>query len=377
MPPDQPNAKPDRPDLEAAIDALLSEIDTTRARSEKPRTGEGQAPAEHARAESASVLPPPPPPSPASPHDEPAGASDSPATGAEAHQAIQDAESAAGDLLEAAADQLIESLEAEVGDARDAPVAKPVPGPAPTPSAAVSAPEAATQPPSDEGPPAEGRDGPPDQTQPQATEPAEPASAAPAPVTASPDAFAALDAAFDELMEGSFESASGEAVDTSGVDTRPDPALMLDRTASAAPAPIPAEPGGDAGREQDAEASGVMVLEPARAPAANPAAASPTVVAPGASGPRKKTHGLPGRLLVWMRTRLAALGAPVGARALVVLSKPLESKPPSVRDSIGWVAIWTLFLGLCVWAFVLLRPAPTPANDGQGTRVVTGQTPAE
>jgi hypothetical protein len=59
------------------------------------------------------------------------------------------------------------------------------------------------------------------------------------------------------------------------------------------------------------------------------------------------------------------------------MSKPLEGKPPRVRDSIGWVAIWTLFLGLCVWAYAVLRPAPVPANDGRGTQVVTAETPAE
>ncbi len=370
MPAGQPNAKPDRAELEAAIDALLSEIDTTCTRFEQPQAAsEDEDLAEDSKAAAVATNASPPPPLPSS-SGEPA--SGGPTVGVEARQAIEDAESAAEDLLEAAADQLIESLETEVASTRGEPAAEldtaPVAAPAWRADPALSPAEQVL---------AESLDDLLDQTQSPAAETTEPApeseseseveservAATPDPVTALPDAFAGLDAAFDEMMEGSFESSSGEAVDTAGVDTRPDPALMLDRTVGTTAISGAAT---DVAADVESE-SGVVVQEPIRTHASAP------VKPPAAS-----VDGVfPSRVLTWARVRAASRVAPVGSRVLLVLSKPLEGKPPGVRDSIGWVAIWTLFLGLCVWAFVVLRPATMPPNDGQGTRVVTAETPTE
>src|SRR5690606_28399496 len=57
-------------------------------------------------------------------------------------------------------------------------------------------------------------------------------------------AMADLDEALDALLDGTFESAEGEAVDTAGVDTAPDPALMLD---------TPGEPDAQAEAETEPE----------------------------------------------------------------------------------------------------------------------------
>ncbi|MFG0256330.1 MAG: hypothetical protein ACF8GE_00330 [Phycisphaerales bacterium JB043] len=38
-----------------------------------------------------------------------------------------------------------------------------------------------------------------------------------------------------------------------------------------------------------------------------------------------------------------------------VLSMPLRRVEPRIRDTVGWVAINTLFIALCVWLFLLLR----------------------
>ena len=43
------------------------------------------------------------------------------------------------------------------------------------------------------------------------------------------------------------------------------------------------------------------------------------------------------------------------------MSAPLQTRPAIVRQSIGWVAIVTVFYAVCVWAFVLfIRKPETP-----------------
>lgn len=411
MSPGQSNTKPDRAELEAAIDALLAEIDTTCTKFENPQAAEEDEDlAEYtkamASAVSAPAAAPAPPTPPAPPLEATAGDTDGPsAAGAEAEQAIGEAESAADDLLEAAADQLIESLEAEVSDAG-----------VETPGTAEPVDEAAAEQVTEsvdgsEGDPEPERvaesdavadamanddllgralDGLLDEAAPTDNEASRP-TPEPEPEPVAVDAFADLDAAFDELLEGSFESADGEAVDTAGVDTRPDPSLMLDPSRGGPPqsAPDGSVPGPAITTAPTGEAAVPQTPEPetdsvvASAPAPVVAATKPGT-ASAKPKPWQRVIAVLGRVVVWARPRFAMLGGkllaalkPVGAKVLVLMSKPLEGKPPRVRDSIGWVAIWTLFLGLCVWAYAVLRPAPVPANDGRGTQVVTAETPAE
>jgi len=49
---------------------------------------------------------------------------------------------------------------------------------------------------------------------------------------------------------------------------------------------------------------------------------------------------------------------PVGVKVLEVLSKPIEGQSATVRDSLGWVAVWTLFNAACVWGFVVFFQKP-------------------
>lgn len=47
--------------------------------------------------------------------------------------------------------------------------------------------------------------------------------------------------------------------------------------------------------------------------------------------------------------------------AVRTLSKPLEDRPKTVRDSVGWLALWTMFNAVVVWGFVLfIRTPPAP-----------------
>lgn len=65
-------------------------------------------------------------------------------------------------------------------------------------------------------------------------------------------------------------------------------------------------------------------------------------------------------------------GAPLAARGVLAMSKPVASKPAQVRDSIGYVAIWTLLLATILWMYAMFfRASPTPVPSQAPTRVVT------
>lgn len=182
----------------------------------------------------------------------------------------------------------------------------------------------------------------------------------------------------DALLDGSFESADGETVEDDASGTAPDPALSLtaDRVAanlmepgSEGVAGAPREEAGSAEPEPDIARVGAPVAPSAAEPVAVPGFGR---VAPESDGPAWR------RVLLRVSAvagRLGAHGAraagPIGARALVLMSKPLEKHPVKVRDSVGWVALWTVFLALCVWGYVLMRPPVEQPGDGKGSTIAT------
>lgn len=420
MSPGQTNTKPDKAELEAAIDALLKDIDTTCSRFENPaQAQEDDELAEYTRAAEAAnkaraANQPTPESAPAAPaepsaHPSPEEVSES------AERAIVASAAGMNTLLEEAADRLIESLEQEItpvvpseSEGATEPEAAPEAEPtdeqdtatdptdatdliervldsltAETPEAE---PVASVEPSVDSEAPASVDTTEPEMPEPTAAKPAR-------------DVFADLDAAFDDLLDGTFETADGQAVDTDGVDTSPDRTLMLDSNApaTAAPSATPATPPSP---EPVAPNATAPAAAEAAAPTTQTSTAQAQVTPVDATGevapesrpvrvPAKKTKGR--RLAAaldgfWLRVRPVLVGAvrgvvdavrPLGARALIVLSRPLEGKPPQVRDSIGWVALWTLFLAVCVWAYAMLRPAPVPPNDGRASAVVTPDTPRD
>lgn|GEM_PF-2510191 len=376
MPPEPANRNPQSDELEAAIDALLEEIDTTCTRYENPVTPGQDEPT------AGDAAP-----------DDPAGSEtrnerpDEPTPAADAEAAIDQAAASADELLEQAADDLLDALGSEVEQARpESPEPTPTPD-EPTPASndelledalddllGASADDAAPEP-SDEvpesttAPEADASDS--DQALPEeppaeATE--EPSEARGAADHAA-DAMSSLDEAFDDLLDGTFEAADGTEVSTEGVDVQPDPSLMLDQSAPEPVAPPKSAP--------------VTKPEPAAespAPAPQPVVA-PAPVAKPADAPARDA-GQDAGLLERIRVRIgpparaacdAALkvARPAGARLLVLLSKPLEGKSPRVRDSIGWMAIWTLFLALCVWAYLAVRTPPPGTPDPDASRVIT------
>ena len=74
----------------------------------------------------------------------------------------------------------------------------------------------------------------------------------------------------------------------------------------------------------------------------------------------------------------AAIGAtahytPIGARKVSeTVSRPLANQPHEIRNAVGWVALWTAFLAVVVWGYMLVFRTPTiPTPTEAPTRAVT------
>ncbi len=67
--------------------------------------------------------------------------------------------------------------------------------------------------------------------------------------------------------------------------------------------------------------------------------------------------------LAWSEARTR--GVPLGAKAIVLVNKPFQDRPAIVRDSIGYLAMWTGLLATILWvylAFIRETPTPTPTQ---------------
>jgi len=65
---------------------------------------------------------------------------------------------------------------------------------------------------------------------------------------------------------------------------------------------------------------------------------------------------------------------PLLARGTILLSKPLAKQSPEVRNAIGFVALWTGFLGVVLWSYLLLFRTPTtPQPEVAPTRVISAE----
>lgn len=64
-------------------------------------------------------------------------------------------------------------------------------------------------------------------------------------------------------------------------------------------------------------------------------------------------------MLVWKKA------LPLSARGVIEVNRPLNSRSDAVRQTVGWLALYTAFLGVCVWVYVLLvrTPPETIATD--------------
>jgi hypothetical protein len=86
---------------------------------------------------------------------------------------------------------------------------------------------------------------------------------------------------------------------------------------------------------------------------------------------KPKGPSIAARTKVAAHALLGKVGGAAGRLALSTLSMPMRSQPVAVRDTLGWVALATLFWAACLWAYMLLfyKP-PTPAPPSNATALV-------
>jgi hypothetical protein len=56
---------------------------------------------------------------------------------------------------------------------------------------------------------------------------------------------------------------------------------------------------------------------------------------------------------------------PHAFKIAAAVSQPLNSRPRAFRDTVGWIALYTLFVGLTLWVyvqFIFSPPAPSPLD---------------
>ncbi len=190
-----------------------------------------------------------------------------------------------------------------------------------------------------------------------------------------PDDVGQLD---DDLARLTESLIASEAIDPGGSAARsavPEPS-DLRPGATVSPPPPPAPP-------VRPEPSSTAAPPPARtepmqsgpatspAPSPPPAAIAPPVtpVATVAPEPTKPDAARP-------LAKVIAGAAPVALSGLATVSAPLLKQPRIVRDTLGWIALWTIFLAACVWVYALFvhKPAP-PESAREAIELVTEERP--
>lgn len=168
-----------------------------------------------------------------------------------------------------------------------------------------------------------------------------------------------LAAQIDELLQ---EAESACAESSPGAIAAPAPSAPPSPTVSAAASPTPhASPAAPPPEAAPAPTEAPQTPALASSPPAESAAASPRS-APAASSVSKAVHA-PSPPAAPPGPPLSSRLATVLARALTPLNAPFASQPKVVRDSLGWVAANTVFLGACLWVYIeFFRPDPKAAH---------------
>lgn len=179
---------------------------------------------------------------------------------------------------------------------------------------------------------------------------APPASAEPA---TTPKKIEALDAQIadlaDDLIAGEFADENnvlqGQIGEPPAKEAPPPPVSTEQPMALPTPPPAP-EPTPKA--EQP-----VATVEPERpAPPAPKAPTSPGFARAAAKSAAKvaAAHG----------TKAASRLKPLVIKVLELISSPLSDKPKYIRDLVGWLALWTLFVSISLWGYVLFFRSAKP-----------------
>jgi hypothetical protein len=173
----------------------------------------------------------------------------------------------------------------------------------------------------------------------------------------------------EELVDGDFEDATGEVAEAVEI-----PELSADAES---------DPLGDTAPIEEPTESGVEPVAQDKSETDSDDDDTPS----GGSVAEPKAPDRP----TWHKVRDAALAfarsgakaaVPIGARVLLLVAKPTSKLPASTRDTVGWLGLYTAFLAVCVWGFLLffrkpIMPVPTAEPVGISGEVIADELPAE
>lgn len=213
------------------------------------------------------------------------------------------------------------------------------------------------------------------------------------------DLDAALAGIGDDILSGDFETPEGDLIGSDALGSN-DATSILDQldlgeldldSNAASPSEEQKAPAEPAASPQAAEVAAEP--EPATVPAIPPAPTpvsskpEPTPVAASMiASKEQENYDAPisevesiwqtaRRVLVragrvaWKEGRERAI--PFGAKLVVLVNKPVRDRPAVVRDSIGYVALWTTLLAMILWVYLgFVRATPTPTPTEAPTRML-------
>ncbi len=181
----------------------------------------------------------------------------------------------------------------------------------------------------------------------------------PAPAPETPKKIEALDAQIanlaDDLIAGEFADEQnvlqGQVGEPPAKEAPPPPLGAEQPTAK------PAEPA------PKVEAPATLVAPAAKPAAVAPAPAAPTT--PPAPNVARKAATSAAKVAAQHGAKAAGRLKPLGVKLLELISLPLKDKPKYTRDLVGWLALWTLFVSVSLWAYVLFFRSAKPPTAAQ------------
>ncbi|MFG0314231.1 MAG: hypothetical protein ACF8LL_08610, partial [Phycisphaerales bacterium] len=210
------------------------------------------------------------------------------------------------------------------------------------------------------------------------------------------DLDASLAGLGDDFLSGYFETPEGEVLSSDSIGGNDASALLeqlqiddlnleeLDRPARAEGGETPADPpspeAAPVASETPGEAAGGATV-----PAIPPKAQPKPNAAPFEREEAEEAEGeIPEVESIWQTTRRVLLrlqraawsqakthGVPLGAKLVILVNRPVEDRPAKLRDSIGYIALWTALLAMILWVYlVFVRESPTPTPTQAPSRMV-------
>ncbi len=210
------------------------------------------------------------------------------------------------------------------------------------------------------------------------------------------DLDASLAGLGDDFLSGDFETPEGELLSSDSIGGNDASALLeqlqiddldlenLERPARAVSSETPAV-------QASPEAAPTVPETPAAAAGGATVPAIPPKAQPKANAApfqREDTEEADGEIpeveSIWQTTRRVLLrmqraawmqakthGVPLGAKLVILVNRPVEDRPAKLRDSIGYVALWTALLAMILWVYlVFVRESPTPTPTQAPSRMV-------